>query len=179
VLVPPVVRDIVTTLTPSDEGRIVVYSTTGTHEEQLRETLFKFPGQKFLVYGFNKAVEVRNCVFKKRSTEGFLRDLAASRGVIASAGFSLMSECLHLRKRMLLLPLAGQYEQIINAYYAERLGLGISSPWLTEAALARFLQQIDAPMPQDDRILWPDNQRFFETLQTILSRLDTPISINV
>lgn len=179
VLIPPVVRKSVTTLTPSNEGHIVMYSTTGTHEDQVREALSRFPDQKFLVYGFNKAVEVRNCVFKERSTEGFLRDLAASRGVIASAGFSLMSECLYLRKRMLLLPLAGQYEQIINAHYAERLGLGVSAPWLDEAVLARFLEQIDGPMPQDDRILWPDNQKFFEMLQGILSRLDTPISISV
>ena len=30
VLAPPVVREVVTTLTPSNEGHIVVYSTTGT-----------------------------------------------------------------------------------------------------------------------------------------------------
>jgi uncharacterized protein (TIGR00661 family) len=179
VLAPPVVRDAVTGLTPSNEGHIVLYSTTGTHEDRLRDTLFKFPGRKFLVYGFNKDVAARNCVFKKRSTEGFLRDLAASRGVIASAGFSLMSECLYLRKRMLLLPLAGQYEQIINAHYAEKLGLGVSSPRLTEASLARFLAQIDAPMPQDERILWPDNRKFLDVLQATLSQLDPPISISV
>ena len=39
-----------------------------------------------------KAVEVRNCVFKERSTEGFLRDLAASRGVIASACVTTLVE---------------------------------------------------------------------------------------
>lgn len=179
VLVPPVVRDAVTALTPTNEGHIAVYSTTGTHEQQLRETLFKFPSQKFLVYGFNKSAEVRNCVFKLRSTEGFLRDIASSRGVIASAGFSLMSECLHLRKRMLLLPLAGQYEQILNGYYAEKLGLGVSSPSLTQDAVARFLRQIDGPMPDNDQILWPDNNRFFETLRTILSGLNTRVRINV
>jgi uncharacterized protein (TIGR00661 family) len=177
VLAPPVVREVITTLTPSNQGHIVVYSTTGTHEDQLREAAAQFSDQKFLVYGFNKAEEVGNCIFKKRSTEGFLLDLAGARGVIASAGFSLMSECLYLRKRMLLLPLAGQYEQIINAHYAQRLGLGVSSPWLTTEALDRFLRQIDEPMPQDERILWPDNRKFFEILQGILSRLDTPVSI--
>jgi len=179
VLAPPVVREVVTTLTPSNQGHIVVYSTTGTHEDRLRDTLSTFPDQKFLVYGFNKAEEARNCLFKERSTDGFLLDVASARGVIASAGFSLMSECLYLRKRMLLLPLAGQYEQIINAHYAQRLGLGIWSPSLDEASLARFLQQIDGPMPQDERILWPDNRKFFETLQGVLARLDTPVSISV
>lgn len=78
VLVPPVIRDAVTALTPSDGGHIVLYSTTGTHEDRLRDTLFKFPGQKFLVYGFNKDVEARNCIFKKRSTDGFLRNVAGT-----------------------------------------------------------------------------------------------------
>jgi len=179
VLVPPVVREVVTTLAPCDEGHIVVYSTTGTHEKQLCETLFKFPSQRFLVYGFNKAAEVRNCVFKERSTDGFLLDVAKARGVIASAGFSLMSECLYLRKRMLLLPLAGQYEQIVNAYYADMLGLAVGSGRLNEAVVSRFLARLAEPMPQDDRILWPDNEKFFVTLQGVLSRLDSPIDIAV
>jgi uncharacterized protein (TIGR00661 family) len=179
VLASPVVREVVTALTPSNQGHIVVYSTTGTHEDQLREATAQFPGRKFLVYGFNKAQEAGNCLFKERSTEGFLLDVAGAAGVIASAGFSLMSECLYLRKRMLLLPLGGQYEQIINAHYAEKLGLGVSSPWLTKEALDRFLRQIDEPMPQDERILWPDNRKFFEVLQGVLSRLDAPVSISV
>ncbi|MBN1508876.1 MAG: hypothetical protein JW955_18660 [Sedimentisphaerales bacterium] len=179
VLAPPVVREVVTTLTPSNQGHIVVYSTTGAQEARLRDTLSKFPDQKFLIYGFNKAEEACNCIFKERSTDGFLRDLADARGVIASAGFSLMSECLHLRKRMLLLPLAGQYEQIINAHYAQQLGLGTWSPALDEAALGRFLRQIDEPISQDERILWPDNHGFFEILQGVLSHLDPPVSISV
>jgi len=79
VLAPPVVRPAVTSLQPSDAGHIVIYSTTGTHEEQLREVLGKFPSQPFYIYGFNKHEEWRNCVFKLRSTEGFLADLAAAR----------------------------------------------------------------------------------------------------
>jgi uncharacterized protein (TIGR00661 family) len=179
VLVPPVIRGLVTMLQPSDAGHIVMYSTTGTHEDQLRDTLHKFPAQRFLVYGFNKSVESRNCTFKKRSTEGFLIDVAGSRGVIASAGFSLMSECLYLRKRMLLLPLAGQYEQIINADYAQKLSLGISARQLDETVLSRFLEQIDEPMPQDDRILWPDNERFFEILQGVLAGLDIGVRVTI
>ena len=143
----------------------------------MREVLHKFDKQKFYVYGFDEDVEHRNCVFKKRSTEGFLADLAAARGVIASAGFSLISECMYLQKKMLLLPLAGQYEQIINAHYVQKLGLGISSEKLDEPTLAQFLDELDKPMPNDERILWPDNDKFFDILQHELNKLDTPISI--
>jgi len=179
VLAPPIVRPAIARLQSSNAGHIVVYATTGTHEDQWRDVLGGFAPQKFYLYGFNKSAEWKNCTFKEASTEGFATDLAASRGVIASAGFSLISECLYLRKKMLLLPLAGQYEQVLNARYIERLGLGVWSKQVDRAAVSRFLDRIDAPIPQDDRILWPDNERFFETLQTVLSRLDMPVSISL
>jgi uncharacterized protein (TIGR00661 family) len=179
ILAPPVVRPAIARLRPTDAGHIVAYATTGTHENQWRDVLGKFAGQKFHIYGFNKNVEWKNCVFKEASTEGFATDLAASRGVIASAGFSLISECLHLRKKMLLLPVAGQYEQLLNARYVEKLGLGLWSRQIDEAAVSCLLDRIDEPIPQDDRILWPDNEKFIEALQGVLSSLDTPVSISL
>lgn len=179
VLVPPIVRPAIARLQPTDAGHVVVYATTGTHEEQWREVLGGFASQKFHIYGFNKNAEWKNCVFKEASTEGFATDLAAARGVIASAGYSLISECLHLRKKMLLLPLAGQYEQLLNARYIEKLGLGAWSKQVDEPAVSRFLDRIEGPMPQDDRILWPNNERFFEALRLVLSRLDMPVRIGI
>ena len=179
ILAPPIVRPIVTTMEPSDAGHVVVYWTTGTEETRLRTVLRKFPGQRFCVYGFDKSATWRNCVFKRPSTEGFLADLASARGVVASAGLSLISECMYWRKKMLLLPLAGQYEQIVNARYFEELGLGIAAKRLNEAVLGRFLDRLDEPVSQDERILWPDNEKFFDTLQVALSRLQTPVSIAI
>lgn len=177
ILAPPIVRPIVTELRPTQEKHILIYSTTGKDRDKLQQVLHKFGGQKFYIYGFNENAEYGNCIFKKRSTEGFLTDLASARGIIASAGFSLISECMYLRKKMLLLPLAGQYEQMINAQYIEKLGLGISSEQLDEAAINRFLKEIDKPMPDDERILWPDNDEFFQILQDVLDRLHKPIGI--
>jgi uncharacterized protein (TIGR00661 family) len=177
ILAPPIVRPVVGALEANVGEHILLYSTTGKGEEQLREVLGKFGDQKFYIYGFDKSEESGNCVFKKRSTEGFLADLAGARGVVASAGFSLISECLHLKKRMLLLPVAGQYEQIINSHYIEKLGLGIWSEKVDEGTLARFLSQLDEPMPSDERILWPDNDRFFQILQETLNKLHNPIGI--
>jgi len=177
VLAPPIVRPIITELTPTDAGHITIYWTTGTNEDQLRDVLSRFSDQSFHIYGFNKRLERGNCVFKERSTEGFLTDLASSRGVIASAGFSLISECLHLRKKMLLLPLAGQYEQLLNARYVQKLRLGTWAKRLSEPALSRFMEGLDEPMPQDGHILWPDNEGFFEVLRGVLAGLRTPVRI--
>ena len=179
ILAPPIIRPVVRSLETSTGEHILLYSTTGEDEEQLREILSKFEDQKFYIYGFKKDLEYKNCIFKKRSTDGFLADLASARGVIASAGFSLISECLHLKKKMLMLPLAGQYEQIINAYYIEKLGLGISAQKLNKAVLTKFLNELDKPIPDDERIIWPDNDRFFGILQEVLNRLHKPISIAI
>jgi uncharacterized protein (TIGR00661 family) len=179
VLAPPIVRPAIARLQPSDAGHIVVYATTGTHEEQWRDALGGLAPQRFHIYGFNKNAEWKNCVFKEASTEGFATDLASAKGVIASAGYSLISECLHLRKKMLLLPLAGQYEQLLNARYVEKLGLGTWSKQVDEPAVSRFLDRLDEPLPQDERISWPDNGQFFDILQTVLSKLDTPVRITI
>ncbi len=179
VLAPPVVRPAVRELAAGKGEHILLYSTAGKGAERLREMLNGFSGERFYVYGFDESGEYGNCIFKKRSTEGFLGDLAACRGVIASAGFSLISECLYLKKKMLLLPLAGQYEQIINAHYAENLGLGLSSEKLDGQSLTRFLAEIEEPFGDDERILWPDNDELFRILQNELNKLDEPISIEV
>ncbi len=177
ILAPPIVRPVVAALEARRGEHILLYSTTGTGQDQLREVLENFADQKFYIYGFNKSAEYKNCIFKKRSTEGFLADLAGARGVIASAGFSLISECLYLRKKMLLLPVAGQYEQIINAHYIQKLGLGISAETLDETIIAQFFEELDKPLPDDERIIWPDNNKFFRILQDVLNKLDRPISI--
>jgi uncharacterized protein (TIGR00661 family) len=179
VLAPPVVRPIVREIEPSQGEHILLYSTSGKGVEELQATLGKFSSQKFCLYGFKKSGEFENCVFKDRSTEGFLADLASARGVIASAGFSLLSECLHFKKPMCLLPVAGQYEQMINAQYIEKLDLGIAGEKLDEGLVGRFMKQIDKPVPDDERILWPDNDKFFEILQEVLNRLHKPVNIGL
>jgi uncharacterized protein (TIGR00661 family) len=177
VLAPPVIRPKVAALETGRDGHILVYSTTGTDRATLLEVMQKFDQYKFVIYGFNESAEYGNCICKKRSTEGFLADLADSQGVIASAGFSLISECLHLRKKMLLLPVAGQYEQIINAHYVQKLGLGISAQKPSEATLKHFLEEIEKPMPSDEQIIWPDNEKFFQILQEALNALQEPVTV--
>jgi hypothetical protein len=86
---------------------------------------------------------------------------------------------MYLKKKMLVLPLAGQYEQIVNAHYIQKLGLGLSDKKLDEPVLARFLDELDKPMPVDERIIWPDNDKFFRILQDVLNTLDNPISIAI
>ena len=52
--------------------------------------------------------------YKPFSKDGFLQDLASCKAVMATAGFTLMTESFYLRKPYLTLPMRGQFEQEIN-----------------------------------------------------------------
>jgi len=177
-LVPPAVRPVLEQFAASAGDYILVYSTIDGGLEKLLDVFNnKFKQYKFILYGFNQARQAGNCTLKERSTEGFITDLAHCRGVIASAGLSLISECLYFKKKMLLLPIPGQYEQVLNAYYVQKLGLGFAAADVDEQSLSAFLAELEKPMPNDDRILWASNEKFFESLRPIFNKLPMPISL--
>ncbi len=176
VVAPPVVRPLVQRQTPTQGDHVLVYTTDVSWKDRPLAALRTFPGQPFVIYGLDEDRRIGNCTLKKTSTRDFVKDLASSRGVIATAGFSLLSECLFLRKKMLLLPIRGQYEQVINASYAQELGVGLHRDRLDPPALAEFLTSLDAPMADHADVLWPDNEAFFRilerTIQTVSARFD-------
>ncbi len=172
VLANPVVRKRVTELPVSREEHIAVYSTDSKPEtKQKYISIFRqFAPRPFIIYGFNTDQQHGNCLFKKTSTEGFLCDLSSCAGVIATAGFSLLSECLYLKKRMLLTPIKGQFEQQVNAVYAQRLGFARRVEEMDEQSIRLFLDDTDKDFPNDDHILWPDNETFLGILNETLNQ---------
>lgn len=171
VLAPPVVRPVVESLKPTPGEHILVYITDDSWKDKLAALLNSFADQTFRIYGFDEARQIGNCEFKRTSTEHFLQDLANCRGVVTTAGFSLLSECLYLRKQCLLLPVQGQYEQVINARYAERLGLAMYCTSLNAYTLAEYFDALSTPMRDHDDVLWPDNRRFFRLLDQTMSEI--------
>ena len=127
-LYPPILRRAVLDLEPTTGDRVLVYFTQGF--DSFLEQLQTFKRERFIVYGSGRcrqtgeSVEEGNAVFKPPSREGFLADLAAAKAVIATAGFTLMTESLHLAKPYLALPMDGQFEQELNALLLEQLGYG-------------------------------------------------------
>jgi uncharacterized protein (TIGR00661 family) len=55
----------------------------------------------------------------------FVHDLAHCDRLVATAGHQLICEARYFHKPMLAIPEPGQYEQYINAWYAQRNGLGM------------------------------------------------------
>jgi uncharacterized protein (TIGR00661 family) len=125
-LVPPILRPEILAATRSRGEHLLVYQTAEGNEA-LSETLAK-TGLECRIYGMRRGITEeqvdRNLHYRPFSEQGFIDDLASSRGVIAGGGFTLMGEAVYLRKPMLAVPLARQFEQVLNARYLERVGFG-------------------------------------------------------
>ncbi|HSW01968.1 MAG TPA: glycosyltransferase family protein [Sedimentisphaerales bacterium] len=177
ILAPPVVRPVVESLPPTNGQHILIYTTDISWKDKLAALLNSFPGQAFHVYGLDESRRIGSCEFKRTPTERFLQDLASCRGIIATAGFSLLSESLHFRKKLLLLPIQGQYEQVLNARYAERLGLALNRTSLDADTLREYVSFLDHPIPNRCEILWPDNKAFFDILDQTLDAVWPPFDV--
>lgn len=180
VLAPPVVRSACEQFLPSQQEHILIYSTDSANgmKQRLNKLLHEIPHQRFMIYGFNQDLQIGNCTFKSHSRDGFLKDLASCRAVVATGGFSMISECLYYNKPMLVLPVHKQFEQMTNARYVEQLGIGQRAHQLDRPTLEKFMASLDQPRCLSEDILYPDNDLFFTQLQRVFNRVRPDIRID-
>lgn len=139
-LFPPILRQSVLDLSTSESDTILVYATSGF--DSLLETLRTFTRETFVIYGYDKDEVSGNLHFLPFSKEGFLANLAKCKAVIATAGFTLISEALHLGKPYLALPMQGQFEQHLNAFMLEQHGYGAQCQAPDKKQIAAFLYEL-------------------------------------
>lgn len=151
-------------------GRNVLVYVTSKFEGLL-DALAAVPNQKFVVYGFDRDAVEGNLIFKTFSREGFLADLAASRAVIANAGFTVISESLHFAKPYFAIPVHKQFEQIINAIYVKKMGYGDFAMVLTAQNVKEFLGQLRSYRDALKSYERSDNQALFTKLDSLIQTL--------
>ena len=95
------------------------------------------------MYGYNIEKKDRNLEFRKTG-DGFLKDLAGAKAIIASAGFTLMSEALYLKKPYFAIPLKGQFEQTLNALFLQAARYGAFSEEPTSKDIRKFLSRLNS-----------------------------------
>ena len=138
-LVPSLLRTEILSVRPEPGEHLLVYGRIS----DVAIAALEASGLPCLVYGardgLTEDVREGNLLYRPFANEGFIDDLRRCRGVVASAGYSLMSEAVYLRKPMLALPLAGQFEQEMNARYLERMEFGTEATALDQPSLERFL----------------------------------------
>jgi uncharacterized protein (TIGR00661 family) len=138
-LFPPILRECVLQAHPQPGDDILVYVTSPA---PALEKLLASVRASFVAYGFGREGRTANIVYKKPSLDGFLTDLVAAKAIIANAGFSLVTEALHLGKPYLAVPVAHQFEQIFNAYWLDKAGYGAYWETLNKERVESFLYNL-------------------------------------
>jgi uncharacterized protein (TIGR00661 family) len=138
-LFPPILRESVLNAKATTGEQVLVYVTSPA------PALAKLLGSvrcPFLAYGFGREGQSGNVSYRKPDMDRFLEDLVGARAVIANAGFSLMTEALHLGKPYLAIPIEHQFEQIFNAYWLDKMGYGTYWDELNKERVESFLYNL-------------------------------------
>jgi len=108
----------------SCEGHITVY-LPAYGAQALLAVLGQIPKVRWEVFSrhWDMPATKGNVRFLPASSDGFLKSMASSAGVLCGAGFETPSEALFLGKPLLVVPMKGQFEQQCNAAALAQMGV--------------------------------------------------------
>lgn len=135
----------------ANQSKILVYLPFMKINEY--DDLFhRFPGYQFVQYHSVKEASVRgNVSCEPLSRKNFLSDFSDCSGIICSAGFGACSEAIHYGKKLMVIPLQGQMEQLSNAAALEQLGYAEVCETLKRKKLKKWLKK-----ENPERVIYPD-----------------------
>jgi uncharacterized protein (TIGR00661 family) len=88
---------------------------------------------------------------------------------MATAGFTLLTEALYLRKPYLALPMRGQFEQEINAFLLARLNYGKTIRRVSSQAIGDFLYHLPDYAQQLKNYVAEDNSAIKAKIHELLT----------
>jgi uncharacterized protein (TIGR00661 family) len=169
---PPILRPEILAARPDTGEHLLVYQTS-TSNKALPDIL-KRCGRECRIYGLRRDLKGEvvdgNLHYRPFSEAGFIDDLRTAAGVVASAGFTLMGEAVYLRRPMLAVPIAGQFEQVLNARYLQREGFGLGAEAISDACLGQFIEALPEFQKNLGRYRQDGNRDLLESLDKTLAR---------
>ena len=126
----PVIRSEIRNTIVGNKNFTLVYLNSFSDEELLK--FFQTPNlvnNKFIIYSKTAVAEFQsgNCIIKPISNENFVCDISNCHSIISGAGFQTVSEALYLGKKLFVIPIKKQSEQISNAKELAVMGVKTST----------------------------------------------------
>ena len=172
-LVPPVLRPEVINQPSTRGDHLLVYQTAEDHEA-LSEVLAGC-GLECRIYGLRRDLREEqvegNLRFRPFDESAFIADLASARAVVSGGSFTVMSECVYLRKPLLSVPVGGQVEQVVNARYLQKYGYGQTADHIDAEVLANFLRAVPGCEERLAAYVQDGNRVLFDALASELSQV--------
>lgn len=172
-LVPPILRPEVLAAPATRGDHLLVYQTAEGNTG-LARTLAGM-GMECRIYGMRRGIAEEqvegNLRYRPFDEAGFIADLASARAVICGGGFTVLGEAVYLRKPALSVPVRGQFEQVLNARWLERLGYGRYAESLQDPAVVhRFLEAIPSCEERLADYRQDGNERLYEVVDGLIGQ---------
>jgi len=122
----PVIRREIRKLEVQNKGFFLVYLPAYS-DEKIISVLSRFPSTKWLVFSKHtkQAYQKDNVTIRPVNSEEFIEGLRDCGGVLCGAGFETPAETLYLGKKLAVIPMKNQFEQVCNAHALEELGIPV------------------------------------------------------
>jgi uncharacterized protein (TIGR00661 family) len=134
----PVIRNEIRNSKPQTNDNYTVYLPAYSHEVLLRK-LSKLKKVQWHIFSkeIKEELRIENFYIRPIKNETFIESLINCKGVLCGAGFELPAEALFLQKKLMVIPMSGQYEQQCNAAALKKMGVPVISK-LTSANVLRI-----------------------------------------
>jgi uncharacterized protein (TIGR00661 family) len=122
----PVVRRQVRELKIKNNGHYTVYLPS-YDDKRILKVLKQCGDTRWQVFSkHNKQLMgFRNITIQPINNEAFIESMASSEGILCGAGFETPAEALFMKKKLLVIPMKGQYEQQCNAAALKEMGVPV------------------------------------------------------
>ena len=123
----PVIRTSVRRVQPSNAGHYTVY-LPAYHHYKVINLLSEFDDVKWEIFSKHANRESsygQNIKVRPVSNSDFMKSITRCEGIICGAGFETPAEALFLQKKLLVIPMKGQFEQQYNAIALNRMGVPV------------------------------------------------------
>lgn len=122
----PIIRKEIREHKVENRGHYTVYLPAYS-DKKIIKILSYFPETRWEVFSkHNQSVySENNILIHPVSNDLFIESLTSSAGVLCNAGFQTPSEAIFLKKKLLVIPMKGQYEQHCNAAALKMMGVTV------------------------------------------------------
>ena len=161
----PVIRSAIRQSAFTTKNHYTVYLPAYSNS-QIEIVLSQFPDVKWEVFSKHSKSSYTsgNISFQPVSAEGFNHSFIGCKGILCTAGFETPAEAIFMGKKLCVVPIKNQYEQLCNAAFLEHMGIKVL-PGLLQSKndLQHWLNQNNAL-----QIAYPDITR--EVLAHIMDK---------
>lgn len=122
----PIIRKEIRSAAITNSKHYTVYLPSYS-EKRIHRLLSRFPEKQWEVFSKRRTEPAvkDNITFRPVTAKAFVQSLASCSGVLCGAGFQTPSEALFLQKKLLVIPMKGQYEQQCNAAALKLMGIPV------------------------------------------------------